>query len=763
MAGKKSKTKKTKDKKRAQRGLPSKEAILQYISENPGKIGKREIGRAFNIKGAAKIDLKAILKEMADEGLLQKRGKRLSQAGELPPVLVLDIVTRDREGGLLAIPADFDDKKGKPPLIFIKSKSKVVAGIGSRVLARVGRNKGENNSYIGSVIKVLEKKKDALLGILRLDGDEPRIEPIAKRQEELIIAIEHLNGAKAGDLVEVEPFQSKRRSLGVPRGKIVNVIGSITSEKAISMIAIYALGIPHKFPESVESAAREAKPISAKSTFHEDWRSVPLITIDPADAKDHDDAIFAETDPESDGGHIVTVAIADVSYYVRPKDPMDQEALLRGNSTYFPDRVVPMLPERISNDLCSLRENEDRPSLAVRMWFDEYGRKIKHKFHRVLMRSHFKLSYQEAQAAIDGKPNAKSKKALDTILKPLWAAYACMLKGRNAREPLELDLPERKIKLKPDGSVDRVLVPERLDAHKLVEEFMIQANVCAGETLEAKQQKLIYRIHDKPKDDRLEGLTEFLKSLSLPAVRPGNLRAGQFNGVLGAVKGSDNEELVNQVVLRSQSAAEYSPDNIGHFGLNLQKYAHFTSPIRRYADLIVHRALVTALGLGEGGLTRQEEEMLDVIAADISITERRSILAERETIDRLIATHLSEQIGEHFSGVINGVTKSGLFVTLSDTGADGFIPISKLGDEYYVYDRVTHSLIGEDSKNTYQMGMEVEVRLVEAAPVAGALRFDMISEGKKGSALPRSRQTNKKPGGASYRKFGKRRKRTSKR
>ena len=733
-----------KDSNRQQRGVPSREAILDYIAENPDMAGKREIARAFGIKGAAKIDLKAMLKEMAEEGLIERRGKRLSRPGDLPRVTVLDIVTRDREGGLLARPATFDGDDDKAPVVHMRRQKagETAAGIGSRVLARVERSDGV---YHGRIIKVLEKQRRAALGILRIGENEARIEPISRKQEELVISTDALGDAKDGDLVEVEPLASTSR-YGLKRGKVRQVVGSAITEQAASMIAIHANDIPHIFPDAALAEAGAAKPLALKgkddaTETHEDWRDLPLITIDPADAKDHDDAIHAMADPDTEGGYIVTVAIADVSYYVRPGSAMDREAEKRGNSVYFPDRVVPMLPERISNDLCSLREEEDRPSLAVRMWFDREGRKVRHSFHRIVMRSHAKLAYVEAQAAIDGQPNDKCRPLLDTILKPLWEGYDCLRRGRNARGPLELDLPERKILLKEDGTVDRVIVPDRLDAHKLVEEFMIQANVAAAEALEAKHQALIYRIHDSPSLDKLETLREFLSSLNLSLSRAGNLRAEHFNGILSAVEGGENEELVNQVVLRSQSQAEYSPDNIGHFGLNLRKYAHFTSPIRRYADLIVHRALVKALGLGPGGITAEEEKNLDAVAADISMTERRAMAAERETKDRLIAGFLSERIGERFNGRINGVTKAGLFVTLNDTGADGFIPISKISDEYYVYDAATQSLIGDKSGLAYQIGMDVEVRLAEAAPVAGALRFDMLSEGKPVGGLPRSRRT----------------------
>lgn len=754
--------KKAKAAKRTSRGLPSREDILAFVADNPGLTGKKEIGRAFKVQGSAKIDLKAMLKEMANEGLLKKRGKRMIRPGDLPPVGVIDIVARDRDGGLLARPADHNDKSGPAPTIYVQAprgKVGVVAGVGSRVLARISRNKEEGADYYAKVMKVIDKQKDVVLGILSLEGDEPRILAITKRQDEMVVSLDALNGAQNGDLVEVEPVKSFKRNdqkYGLKHAKITRIVGSMGSEKAVSMIAIHANEIPHIFPDDVISEAENAKAIDHKKMPHEDWRHIPLITIDPADAKDHDDAIFAEADPDIEGGFICTVAIADVSWYVRPASSMDVEALHRGNSVYFPDRVVPMLPERISNDLCSLRENEDRPSLAVKMWFDASGKKSKHSFHRALMRNHANLAYPDAQAAIDGSPNEKAKEFLEPVLKPLWAAFACLTKGRENRAPLELDLPERKIKLKDDGTVDRVIVPDRLDAHKLVEEFMIQANVCAAESLEARKQNLIYRIHDAPSQEKLARITDFLKSLNLSIIKTGNLRAENFNGILKSVAGTENEELVNQVVLRTQSAAEYSPDNIGHFGLNLRKYAHFTSPIRRYADLIVHRALVGSLALGEGGITPQEEGMLDVIAADISITERRAMNAERETIDRLIAGFLCEQIGESFNGRINGVTKSGLFVTLADSGADGFIPISKISDDYYHFDPATHTLTGERTRTSYQMGMDVEVRLVEAAPVAGALRFEMISEGKPVKGLERSARTNQRgnSGGSSFRTFG---------
>ncbi len=751
--------------------VPTRDEVLQFVTDNPDQSGKREVARAFGLKGQQRISLKAILGELQDEGLIKKQGKRFAKPGTLPSVTVLDITARDREGGLLARPVQWDeDTDGEYPVVSIVNhpRSKAPsAGVGDRVLARISTP--ATGTPRGRVMKVLDRNKGTVLGVYR-PYDQPengfigRIEPTERKQDELVIHEKNIGEALAGNLVEVSVVG--KNTMGLRQAKVEKIIGDLNSEKAISLIALHQHNIPTVFSDEVMAEAEKAGEADMKK--REDWRELPLITIDPADAKDHDDAVYAVDDdePTNEGGVIVTVAIADVSWYVRSRSALDKEALLRGNSVYFPDRVVPMLPERISNDLCSLKENVDRPALAVRMTFAADGRKLRHTFHRIMMRSHARLSYQEAQTAIDGGGGGEAARAeslLESILKPLWAAYEVLNRGRAYRQPLELDMPERKIVLNEDGSVDRVMIPPRLDAHKLIEEFMIQANVAAAETLEKRRQPLIYRIHDVPSLAKLESLRQFLRTLTIPLSKGSQVKPSTFNAILAQVAEMDSKELVNSVILRSQSQAEYSPVNIGHFGLNLKKYAHFTSPIRRYADLVVHRALVASLGLGEGGLTLPEEENLDVIAQEISDSERRAMLAERQTIDRLISVHLADRIGAQFHGRINGVTRAGLFITLNDTGADGFIPISKLGDDYYTYDEVSHRLMGERSGLIYQMGDEVEVKLVEAAPMAGALRFDMISDGRDVPGLPRSKRNHSgSPSGRPRRssgsdKFGRRR------
>lgn len=741
--------------------IPPRDVLLRFIAEHPEQASKREISKAFGLKGETRVELKALLKSFEEDGLLEKRRKSLVRPGALPPVTVLDITTRDVDGELIGRPAEWLDDAGVAPAVLIRQSSGArkdkapVAGLGDRVLAKIFPAKERGGpAYTGRVIKVLDKKKNSGMGVFRtMAGGGGRIMPIDRRGDEMDVDADFTAGAKDGDLVEIDVVRMGR--YGLPRAQVKSVVGSVASEKAISMIAIYAHGIPHIFPDAVIREAEAAGP--ATMAHREDWRSLPLITIDPADAKDHDDAVYAEPDtsPDNPGGVIVTVAIADVSYYVRPKSALDREAQKRGNSVYFPDRVVPMLPERISNDLCSLKEGVDRPALAVRMVFSHEGRKASHTFHRIMMKSAAKLSYQQAQAAIDGAPDEKTGPILETILKPLWQAYKIMTVGRNRRQPLELDMPERKILLKPDGTVDRVFVPPRLDAHKLIEEMMIQANVSAAETLEKKKQALIYRVHDAPSLAKQEVLREFLQTLDISLVKGGNMRSNHFNGILAKVADKPFQEMVNQMVLRSQSQAIYSPENIGHFGLNLMKYAHFTSPIRRYADLIVHRALVGSLGLGEGGITPDEEAVLDDIAAEISTFERRAMAAERDTVDRLIAHHLAERVGEEFDGRVSGVTKAGLFVTLPEYGADGFVPISMLGRDYYIYDEAHQALSGEKTGLGYRLGDTVRVKLAEAVPLAGSLRFDMISEGRKMPTAVRSfHKSGRRKGGEPRRQPG---------
>jgi ribonuclease R len=710
--------------------LPSRDELLAFIRERSGKVGVRELARAFGAKNADRAALKRMLRELADEGRIDRRRKRLHHAGRLPPVVLADITGRDSDGELVARPTEWDeDLHGAPPIIHIatprRARPDETAGVGDRALVRIERSAHEETS--GRVIKLIDRAKHRALGIFRSLVGGGRLVPIDKKQlgRELAIAANATAGARDGDLVAVEVTRHGR--FGLPTGRVVERLGSLKTERAVSLIAIHAHDIPQFFPRAALAEAEAAAVPSP--TGREDWREIPFITIDPPDAKDHDDAVYAKLDADvrNAGGHIVSVAIADVARYVGHGSELDREASRRGNSVYFPDRVVPMLPERISNDLCSLRPNVDRAALAVRMVIGADGRKRSHSFHRVLIRSAARLSYEQAQLAVSGRTDELTEPIVETILQPLYAAYRAVLRARDEREPLDLEIPERKIVLKSDGTVDRVIVPPRLEAHRLIEEFMILANVAAAETCERAKVPLIYRVHDEPSPEKLNALREFLATLDISLPKGGALRPDGFNRILDRVKGRDVERLVNEVVLRTQAQAEYSAQNFGHFGLNLRRYAHFTSPIRRYADLIVHRALIRAGSLGEDGLPdAADPRALAEIAANISATERRAMKAERETADRLIAHFLADRVGALFDGHISGVTRAGLFVELDETGADGFIPARHIGEEYFRFHEAGRAFVGRSA--THRLGDPVTVELVEAAPVAGALRFRLVEQ-----------------------------------
>ena len=723
--------------------LPDKSEILAFVQDSPERVGKREIARAFNIKGAQRIELKRLLREMTDEGLIEGTRKALSEPGTLPSVCVIEIIELDENGEPVAVQAGRSTAADKTPIrIRVLAGRGRSAGLGDRLLARLNRLREADFAgctYEARPIKVLPRERERLLGIYRtLKGGGGLIVPVDRRQmKEWRVSAENDLEAQSGELVRFELDRRGRYALS--QARILERLGDPQAERAISLIAIHAHGIPDQFTPAVLQEAEALKPCELGK--RKDLRDVPLITIDPPDARDHDDAVWAAPDknPTNEGGWTVIVAIADVAYYVRPGRALDQEALRRGNSVYFPDRVVPMLPERISSDLGSLVGDADRPCLAVRMTFDREGTKKHQEFFRGLMRSTATLSYEQVQAAIDGQPDQQTAALLEGVLKPLWGAFEAMKIGHARRKPLELDLPERKILIDDKGRVVDVVVPPRLEANRLIEEFMIQANVAAAETLEAKRSPLIYRVHDNPSPEKLKALSDVLATMDIKLPKTGALRPHHFNRILEQTRDSEAATLVAELVLRSQAQAEYSPANYGHFGLNLRRYAHFTSPIRRYADLIVHRALIRALGLGEGGLVDAETDQLDAIGEAISATERRAMAAERETNDRLIAAYLAGRIGATFEAQISGATRTGLFVRLDETSADGFVPASAIGTEYFVYDEARHRMVGERTGQEYRLGDRVEVRLVEAIPEAGALRFELLSEGRPGTPPSRRR------------------------
>lgn len=706
--------------------LPTKAQLLDWIAENPTQNSKRDIAKAFGVKGAARIDLKRLLKELEAEGHLHKDRRHYRDPDKLPPVTVLNILAPDANGDLYAKPLEWHGDGPEPRVLYIPRDSDPALGEGDRILGRLTEIRTDDFQYEARLIRRIGHNPKKILGIYRKRTEGGRITPIDKGTDrEWQVPAGATHSAKDGELVEAEQA-SPRGKLGLPTARIIERLGDPSAPKAVSLIAIHQHGIPDDFPDRVIEEADHMKPSGLSG--REDLRELPLLTIDPADARDHDDAVYAhaDDDPKNKGGHVVWVAIADVAHYVTPGSALDAEARMRGNSTYFPDRVVPMLPDRLSGDLCSLHEGVPRACLAVRMRLNADGQKIGHSFHRGLMRSIASLNYQEVQQALDGAPNDKCGPLLEDVLKPLHAAYKAAASARENRQPLDLDLPERRIELSDTGEVTSVNFRERLETHRLIEEFMVLANVCAGETLTMKRTPLLFRVHEEPTPEKLEALRETAQASGFTLAKGQVLHTRHLNKLLHDSAGSELAEMINLATLRSMTQAYYSPDNFGHFGLALKTYAHFTSPIRRYSDLVVHRGLISAHGWGKDGLSPDDIDRLVPTAEHISETERRSMTAERDTTDRYLAAYLSERVGNEFAGRIAGIARFGLFVKLDETGADGLVPIRSLGNEFFHYDREAQSLMGADSGRVISLGQRVLTRLTEAVPVTGGLMLELL-------------------------------------
>ena len=703
--------------------IPSKAEILAWISDHPTKAAKRDIAKAFGIKGAQRIDLKRILKELEAEGRLTKRKSSYRDAEDLPPVSVLEITGVDNEGDLFARPLEWTGTGAEPVIMLLTRTGDPALGKGDRFLGRLTVDPTQDHSHTARIIRRIGENPQRILGVFRTDSEGGRVLPIDKgADKQWTVAEGATGGAKDGELVEAEQSGPKGR-MGLPKARIVARLGDPTAPRAVSLIAIHQHGIPDHFPDDVLAEADAAQP--APLDTRTDLRDMPLVTIDPWDARDHDDACYVET--HDNGDMTIWVAIADVAHYVTPNSDLDREARKRGNSTYFPDRVVPMLPDTLSGDLCSLHEGVERACLAVAMRIDADGTKISHQFHRALMKSVASLNYEQVQDAVDGHPDDKAAPLVTDVIAPLYAAYAALKKARALRQPLELDLPERQIVLNDDGKVTSVNFKDRLDAHRMIEEFMVLANVAAAETLIDKKTSLLFRVHEEPTPEKLEALREVANASGLQLAKGQVLQTAHLNRLLAQARDTDHAELVNISTLRSMTQAYYFPENFGHFGLALKAYAHFTSPIRRYADLIVHRALVAAHGWGRDGLSPWDIEHLSDTAKQISDTERRSMVAERDTTDRYLAAFLSERIGVEMPGRIAGVAKFGVFVKLDETGADALVPIRTLGSEYFDFDADSQTLTGSNTGIVIGLGQRVVVKLSEATPVTGGLTAELIS------------------------------------
>ncbi len=708
--------------------MPTKEQVLAFIQDSPERASKREIARAFRLDANQRPLLRTLLKDLEAEGRLDPHGRRKHRrAGTLPEVMVLVVDAPDADGEVMARPMTWNHEVAPPPIYVRPGGPPPAPGPGDRVLARLERLP-DASGYAARVMRRIGHGPNRVLGILEETREHGRtlgrLRPTDRRsRNDFLVAPDDFGGARVGDLVQAEALPA--RGLGPRRARVVERLGAMDDPRAVSLIAIQTHDIPHRFREEAlaQAEAATAAPLAGRT----DLRALPLVTIDGADARDFDDAVFAEPDddPENPGGFHLVVAIADVAWYVRPGDALDRTARERGNSVYFPDRVVPMLPEALSNGWCSLRPREDRPCLAAHLWISAEGTLRRHRFERALMRSAARLTYTQVQATRDGAPDDTTD-PLQERLASLYAANAALETARRRRGVLELDLPERQVQVNEAGQVTAITTRARYESHRLIENFMVLANVAAAETLEKRQQPCMYRIHEAPMEDRVVALKEFLESLDIRL--PGSTITGvkQFNHLIERVADTPHADMVQQVILRTQAQARYSPDNLGHFGLGLPRYAHFTSPIRRYADLLVHRALIRGLSLGEGGLPAGADETFEDTADHISATERRAAAAEREAVDRFTALYLAGSVGATFAARINGATRFGLFVTLAESGADGLIPIATLPRDFYDHDDVHHCLVGRDQGLVFRLGDPLTVKLMEASPVTGGMTFELV-------------------------------------
>ena len=728
-----------------QPGLPTRKQILQFIEQSKEPAGKREIARAFGLKGSEKIVLKALLRDMTDEGLVDLApGRAFNKMGGIPKVTVLKIVEVNGNT-LIAVPEQWEAEGiPLPKLRVIERGRKGALGLGDRILARTEE---AGNSFVAHPMKKLPKVSEQILGVVEDGGNNRFWLKSTDKKMRFDTPLSELGEAKAGDLVLAE----LGGRVGQKKARVTQVLGDPFAPRSFSLIAIHKFGIPFEMPQDAEDeAARVSKlPVSAEN--REDLRHLPIVAIDPRDARDFDDAVWATPDdsPQNPNGYKALVVIADVSYYVRPSSALDREASKRGNSVYFPDLVVPMLPHALSSDKCSLRAGEDRAVLACHLVIDKSGNVTSWRFARAIARISANIPYEDAQAFIDStqmvhaesaeaaeKNPLRSLRTLREPLENLWACWALLKKARDRRAPLALDMPERRITLDEQGKVTGVAVREQLDAHQVIEDFMIAANVAAAKALEEKKSALIYRVHETPSREKLVALKDYLKTFDIEFALGQVVRPSTFNAILAKVEDEELRPQIMESVLRSQTQAFYTPQNMGHFGLALGSYAHFTSPIRRYADLIVHRALVASHGLEmpapndngikpTTGLTVRDFERLDVSSEMISKAERRAMEAERETVDRYVAAFLSTQVGEIVETRITGVQNFGFFATVESIGGDGLVPVSTLGAERFNYDEASQTLMGEESGETYRRGMRLKLRLAEANPVSGALRFEL--------------------------------------
>ena len=710
--------------------VPSTQQLLDFIAKAKEPLTKNELARAFNVKNDDRNRFKQLLRDLTKSGQLEKHpGGAFGLPDGLPVVGVVEVTDVTIDGEVYARPTQWDKNKGESPRVTMAPdrKGHPAMAKGDRALVRF--SKGHDGGHTGRTIRRVDAPEDRVLGVVEREGRGHILIPTNKRNRNIYEIPSHeLNGAQPGQIVvaEVQPTHGARST----KARVHEVIGKMDDPKAISLIAVHEMGLRTEFSAAVLAETENMEVPGLKG--REDMRNIPLVTIDPADARDRDDAVYVYPEKTKEGWTHLVVAIADVAHYVKAGSALDKEAFARGNSTYLPDMVVPMLPEKLSNGLCSLAPNENRACVAVDLFFDDEGNLQKYKFKRGLMRSVAALSYEQAQAAmVDGITDDVTGPLLQPILKPLFDAYKILRAARDKRGALNLMVPERKIVMDENNKMTGVKVRPHFEAHEVIEEMMVLANRAAGMAVEG-----IYRVHDKPSAAKIESLGEYLQAFGVSMPKGTTPKPGQLNEILAKVANHPYKHLVNESMLRSMAQAKYSNEDIGHYGLALEKgYAHFTSPIRRYSDTIQHRILIDAFNLGKDGIRDDERARLAEICEHISATERTSVQAERNAVDRFTAAYLAEHIGAQFSGRIRGVTGMGLFVELTDTGADGFVPLRMLPRDQYVHDEARHALVGRHSGRIFRLGASVTATVVDAERASGNTILELVGA-ENGADIP---------------------------
>ena len=737
-------------------GLPTKQDLLLWLKDNPNKVSKREIAKAFGITGSYKIGLKKLILDLENERKVPSKSNSESFVSVIPSTAICIVKGPDKDGDIFLDLLDWSEGEEIPKIFYFERSGSIPVSVGDRILCELTKVEGKDYHYEAKLIRRISKTNNSskIIGVFRVSSSGGTLEALSKRLNTIwTIPRNAVNGSVDGDIVEAEQTSPKSR-FGMSKARVISILGKTDDSKAISLIAIHEHSIVNEFSKETLSEAVNSAPVTLVD--RDDLRHIPFVTIDPADARDHDDACYVELDldVENKGGFIVWIAIADVAHYVQPNSLLDGEARNRGNSTYFPDRVVPMLPENLSANLCSLHEGEDRPCLALKMILDSGGKKTSQQFFRGLMRSRGSLVYREVQEAIDGNPSKKIQPILESIIKPLYKCYEVLQNTTKERGPLILDLPERKILLDDSGKVASIEFLDRLDAHKVVEELMILANVAAAEELFNNKSYFLYRIHEEPEKEKVNTLREIVKSCGLSFSKGQVLKTHHLNSLLCNAKETEYSELVSMSILRSMPQAYYGAQPIGHFGLALRRYTHFTSPIRRYADLVTHRAIIETINRGQNPLYEFDPVELEAIGESISICERKSMLAERDTVDRYLAAFFSDRLGLEVLGTISGVARFGIFVKIDESGADGLVPVSTIGNEYFRYNREKQVLVAERTGLVLGLGKRVLVRLVETNALTGGLTLQLISVDGEKLSVGRSKKSfvRKRSGKKSFRK-----------